>query len=79
MAKVSGVVLLAVMLAACANPWSEDKLSEAERVRAGWNEPSSRALVPRFCYRTLARVDCFDRPQPAQAGRLVGSFHALAE
>lgn len=79
MGKVSAVAVFALVLAACANPWADEKLTEAERVRAGWYEPSSRALAPRFCYRTLARVDCFAEPQPALEGRRVGSFHALAE
>lgn len=79
MGKVSSFALFALILAACENPWADEKLTEAERVRAGWYEPSSRALAPRFCYRTLARVECFGEPQPELAERQVGSFHELAD
>ena len=48
----------------------------------GWNEqralaytwipPRPEAGEPAYCYRTLAQPDCFRRPQPRQATRLVG-------
>ena len=78
MGKVAAVVFVAMLAGGC-NPWEEYRLTEAERVRAGWYQPSALALTPRYCYRTLARVDCFDEPQPGIAGRRVGDFNALVE
>jgi len=52
------------------------------RVEHGWNEERALAytwLAPRpiegepaYCYRTLAVTDCYRRPQPREATRLVG-------
>ena len=79
MVKLSLAAAALLLVAACTNPWAEDRLSEAERVRDGWYEPSSPALEARYCYRTLARVDCFDQPLVSEKDRQVGSFHMLAE
>lgn len=80
MGKVAAVAALALICAGCSNPWAEDNLTEAERYRAGWYEPSPRpALAERYCYRTLARVDCHDAPLAGAKGRSVGSFHELAQ
>lgn len=39
--------------------------------------------APIFCYRTLADVACYDRPDPGREGRLVGVYlrarHDLAD
>jgi hypothetical protein len=37
-----------------------------------WLTPRPEAVDPAYCYRTLAQPDCFSRPQPRQATRLVG-------
>lgn len=79
MGKVVCALALALALAGCSNPWAAYRPSEAERLRADWYPPSSQRLEPRFCYRTLARVDCFAQPQLGQSGRQVGSFDALAD
>lgn len=79
MVKRSLAATALLLVAACTNPWAEDRLSEAERVRDGWYELSPKpALEARYCYRTLARVDCFDRPLDDEMNRQVGSFHMLA-
>jgi hypothetical protein len=54
----------------------------AFQVQYGWNEERALAYTwmtprpitpePAYCYRTLAEPDCFRRPQPRQATRLVG-------
>lgn len=31
-------------------------------------------MAPVFCYRTLADVACYDRPDPGREGRLVGVY-----
>jgi hypothetical protein len=35
-------------------------------------------LAARYCYRTLAEVDCHAQPLPGAAGRRVGFFDAAA-
>ncbi|MCG8359325.1 MAG: hypothetical protein MI920_27485 [Kiloniellales bacterium] len=79
MRKVAIVAVFACLTGACANPWAEDRPTELERWEAGWYPPSEIALTPRYCYRTLARVDCFLQPQPDAAGRRVGGFNAPLE
>ncbi len=79
MARMLCAGALAALLAGCANPFAEFRPSEAEVVRAGWFEPAERpALAARYCYRTLARVDCHESLLPAEANRRVGAFHPLA-
>ena len=79
MGKVTCLALVALAMSACSNPWADLRPTEAEMNRANWLEPASVALAPRYCYRTLARVDCFDEPQPAAAEREVGFFDAPIE
>lgn len=35
-------------------------------------EPAETAAAPIFCYRTLARPDCYGEPQPGPPNRLIG-------
>lgn len=76
MGKVMGLALIVMMTGACTNPWAEDRPSQAEMSRALWLDAGSQELDPRYCYRTLARVDCYETPLPGAAGRRVGSFNA---
>ena len=78
MGKVFYVFALAVGVAACSNPWAGYRPSEAERIRSDWYQSASPALEARYCYRTLARVDCFAEPQLGESQRRVDSFHASA-
>ena len=79
MGRVTGAALIAFLVSACSNPWADQRPSEAEMIRADWLERSSVALVPRACYRTLARVDCYSTLQAGEAGRRVGWFDAPVE
>lgn len=50
------------------SPWNEKAV-----LRHGWVRP--RDLPPErvYCYRTLAKVDCYDEPLPGQAERREGT------
>lgn len=76
MAKVFSMLALAVVVGACSNPWAKYRPSEAQRLRNDWYQTIAVPLEPRYCYRTLARVDCFTEPQVGESRRRVGSFHA---
>ncbi len=55
------------------NPVQEAFGWNAEKVmRDSWLAPLPYRPEPRYCYRTLAEADCFLRPQPHAAERLVG-------
>jgi hypothetical protein len=79
MGKVFCVLAIAVTTGACSNPWTDHRPSEAERLRSDWYQTTATPLEARYCYRTLARVDCFSEPQVGAGERRVGSFHALAD
>ena len=79
MGKAACILLVALVASACSNPWADERPSQAEMIRTGWNQPTPLALAPRHCYRTLARVDCYSVPQPDEAGRRVGYFDAPIE
>ncbi len=79
MGKMPGLAVLALVLTACSNPWEEDRLTEAERLRYGWYQPAEPGLAKRYCYRTLARVACYATPQPGQEGRQVGQFNDVVQ
>lgn len=79
MGRVTGAVLIALVVGACSNPLADKRPSEAEMNRANWLDSSSVALAPRACYRTLARVDCYSRTQAGEAARRVGWFDAPVE
>lgn len=76
MGKLGGLALIVMLIGACTNPWAEDRPSQAEMTRAIWLDAQPQELVQRYCYRTLARVDCHETPLPGEAGRRVGSFDA---
>ena len=79
MVKIGVVSMAAILLAACSNPWAEYRPTDAERIKANWQEAWSPPVPPVYCYRTLARVDCFSRPQVNQQPRLVGAYDDLAQ
>ncbi len=58
MTRLSTLIAMAILLAACAAPAPD--------------------LVARYCYRTLAEVDCHAQPLPGEASRQVGFFDAAA-
>lgn len=61
------VLAAVLLLGACSGsgPWP------------GWSAPRSTAkLAERYCYRTLAEVDCHARPLPGEDTRRVGFFDA---
>ena len=74
MEKPPGLAVPAVVPTARGNPWEEDRFSEAERLRHGWYQPEEPRLAKRYCYRTLAKVDCFAKPRPGSEGRQVGQY-----
>jgi hypothetical protein len=72
--RILSLALLAVGLAACENApfrmeygWTEDRA-----LAYTWIPPRQESPEPAYCYRTLALPDCYQRPQPRQATRLVG-------
>lgn len=76
MGKAVVLALIVMMTGACANPWAEDRPSQAEMTRANWLAGDPQELRQRYCYRTLARVDCHEAPLPGAERRRVGSFDA---
>ena len=72
--RILSFALLALGLTACETApiraefgWTE------ERVLAyTWFSPRPENPEPAYCYRTLALTDCYNRPQPREAVRLVG-------
>ena len=73
--------ICALFLSAYSHPFSNlfKKFApgEAEVVQQGWYEPSPRAqLAPRYCYETLARVDCHAAPLAGAQDRRGGGGDA---
>ena len=80
-APLVAVLLCVLFVGACSHPFSNPfkkfAPDEAEVIRQGWYEPTPQAaLAPRYCYETLARVDCFAAPQAGAEKRRVGWFDA---
>lgn len=70
MVRVLGAVGVAMLLGACASLEPGDPFP-------GWSAPySTAAPAARYCYRTLAEVDCHAQPLPGEANRQVGYFDA---
>ena len=69
---------VALWLAACVNPLARFASSAADIREAAWYEAEAPLQAePRYCYRTLARVDCHSAPLAGQASRLVASTHGV--
>ena len=73
-ASLSIVALSALALVGCEDlPFRvEHGWTEERALRYTWLAPRSEVPEPAYCYRTLAQQDCYTRPQPRQATRLVG-------
>jgi hypothetical protein len=50
-----------------------------ESAGAGSDSQATAELTPRYCYRTLAEVDCYLEPQPDRRRQRVGSFHGTVQ
>ena len=72
--RILSFALLALGLAACEDaPFRMEYGWTEERVLAyTWIPPRQENPEPAYCYRTLGVPDCYRRPQPRQAERLVG-------
>ncbi len=72
MGRIFAAMLAAGLLGACAAGGPSQGLAP------GWVRPATPEvmLAARYCYRTLARVDCHARPLAAEASRTVGFFDA---
>ena len=77
--RVVSMVAVAVWLAACVNPLAPFAPDAADIREAVWYEAEAPLPAePRYCYRTLARVDCHSAPLFGQASRLVASTHGAS-
>lgn len=74
--RFAGIAVLAALLAGCAGTQGQegDDLSVAEVIPFVEEAPKAPKKPPRFCYRSLAEVECYTSPQPGKEGRLVGWF-----
>lgn len=65
------VATAALWLGGC-NPFEAFAPSETELLTAGYVAPDRLPPgQPVYCYRTLAEADCYRRPQPEDASRLI--------
>jgi hypothetical protein len=73
LSSIAGV-LAATTLAGCADsPFRlEHGWTEQRALRYTWLAPGPVEPTPAYCYRTLAQPDCYERPQPREATRLIG-------
>jgi hypothetical protein len=72
---VRGALLaVAVALAACSNPFSDDAPTFDQILSAGWlNDDDPPALKdPVYCYDTIGAPDCHAVPLAREGGRLRG-------
>ncbi len=72
MGRIFAGMLAAGLLGACAPG------GPSQGLLPGWARPATPevTLAARYCYRTLARVDCHAQPLAAEAARRVGFFDA---
>ena len=70
MGRIFAAMLAAGLLGACAAG------GPSQGLPPGWVRPAMPevTLAARYCYRTLARVDCHAQPLAAEARRRVGFF-----
>ncbi len=70
MGRIFAAMLAAGLLGACAAGGPSQGLAP------GWARPATPevTLAARYCYRTLAEVDCHAQPLAAAASRRVGFF-----
>jgi len=73
--RLWSIAAIALALAGCQNPWIENPVNTEEVILTmGWYKPRPIVPEPIYCYRTLAKVDCFDEPRPEYGHRLVNYF-----
>lgn len=53
--------------------WRVSAWNEAGVLQHGWVPTRDLPSKPVYCYRTLANVDCYDRPLPGQSDRRQGA------
>lgn len=64
---------VALLVSACANPWSEYAQDFDEFLSAGWlDDPDPLPVTPIYCYGTIGAPDCYMTPQEGQGNRLQG-------
>ena len=70
MGRIFAAMLAAGLLGACTADGPSQGLAP------GWTRPATPevTLAARYCYRTLAEVDCHAQPLAAEANRRVGFF-----
>ena len=69
-----GVLVLAAGTAGCSSlaGWSA---TETDLLQAAYVVPDRfPSPPPLYCYRTLAKVDCYAWPLPGEGNRLVGAY-----
>jgi hypothetical protein len=73
--RIAVISLVGVLVSGCAGDtpfriehgWTEERV-----LRDTWLAPRQVVGEQSYCYRTLAWSDCYKRPQPREATRLVG-------
>ena len=76
MKTIVALLVAATLLAAC-NPLAVFRPGEAAVLENAWfSARRLPVLTARYCYRTLAEVDCHTRPLASQDSRRVGWFDA---
>lgn len=80
MRSVLGLVALSIAVSACSvlegpHPWPNERRLLAK----DWVRPQVEPdQAPVYCYRTLAMVNCYDKPLAAsEAGRLVSTDEGI--
>lgn len=74
--RLFAALSIALLLGAC-NPAAIFRPGEATELSRGWYEPEPQArLAERYCYRTLAEVDCHAAPLAGEERRRVGFWDA---
>ncbi len=73
-------LVLILSVAGCAEYQRSLAPSDAELIENAYVPRAYRPpLAPRYCYRTLAKADCYHESQPEDASRHLGSYHPSAK
>jgi hypothetical protein len=78
--RIAVLVVVAATAVGCSDKFDlfENKVqlqhgwTETRVLRASWLRPEPFDAEPAYCYRTIGKPDCYRRPQPTEAPRLVG-------
>ncbi len=66
-----------VLVAGCANPFSSFAPDEDTIIERTWlTGAEKRGLVPVYCYRTLVKLECFDRPRSNDGRPMIRTYRA---